>query len=131
MLSEFKKFIFKGDVVALATGVIIGTAFGKIVTAFTEGFVNPLLKLLGGSPEVAMKIQIAGETGAKEGVYLDVGLIISAIISFLITAAIIFFFIVKPANALQKRMAEDEVKAPPKPSDEVVLLGEIRDALKK
>ena len=125
MLSEFRKFIFKGDVVALATGVIIGAAFGKIVAAFTEGFVNPLLSLMGGSPEVALKIPIT------EQVSFDVGLIISAVIGFLITAAIIFFFIVKPANAMQKAMTKEEQKAPPAPSAEVLLLTEIRDTLKK
>jgi len=125
MLQEFKKFIFKGDVIALATGVIIGGAFTEIVKAFTKGFVEPLLQLFGGTPDVTLAIPITEE------VSLDIGLIISAVIGFLITAAIIFFFIVKPSQAFMKRLKEEEKKAPPAPSAEVLLLTEIRDSLAK
>ncbi len=126
MLQEFKKFIFRGDVVALATGVIIGGAFGSIVKAFTEGIVNPLLALAGGSPEIDLKIPLG-----SEGAALDVGLVISAMISFLITAAIIFFFIVKPATAFMKKIMAEEKAKPSAPPADVVLLTEIRDELKK
>jgi len=121
MLEEFKKFILKGTVVDLATGVIIGAAFGTIVSKFTEGIVTPLLNLMGGGAEVGLKIWI-----------FDLGIIISAAINFLITAAVIFFVIVKPANAMLARMKKAEAAAPPPgPSDEVKLLTEIRDSLKK
>lgn len=125
MLEEFKKFIFKGDVVALATGVIIGAAFGKIVTAFTEGIVNPLLALVGGGGEVSLGLTV-GQTR------FDLGIIISAVISFLITAAVIFFFLVKPAQAMTARLKRAEAPAaPPAPPEDVKLLTEIRDLLKK
>lgn len=125
MLEEFKKFIFKGDVVALATGVIIGAAFGKIVSAFTEGIVNPLLSLFGGGGNVSLGFTL-GHTR------FDLGIIISAIISFLITAAVIFFFLVKPAQAMMARMKSAErPAAPPPPPEDVKLLTEIRDLLRK
>ena len=121
MLDEFKKFILKGNVVDLATGVIIGAAFGTIVSAFTAGIVTPLLGLMGGGATVGLKLWI-----------FDIGLILSAAINFLITAAVIFFVIVKPANKLIARMKAKEVAPPPPgPSEEVKLLTEIRDALKK
>ncbi len=120
MLEEFKKFILKGNVVDLATGVIIGAAFTKIVDAFTAGIVKPLLNLLGGDPNVSLTLWA-----------FDVGAVLNAIISFLITAAVIFFVIVKPTNLLMSRMNKPEAPPPAGPSDEVKLLTEIRDALKK
>ncbi len=120
MLNEFKKFILKGNVVDLSTGVIIGAAFGGIVTGFTKGVVEPLLAMLGGNPEVGLKI----------GPF-DLGIIISAIISFLITAAVVFFVIVKPANKLMSLMKKEEEAAPSAPPADIVLLTEIRDLLKK
>ena len=121
MLEEFKKFILKGDVVSLSTGVIIGGAFGKIVDGFTNGIVKPLLGLLGGDPNVSLKLWI-----------FDLGVVINSIIAFLITAAIIFFVIVKPMNLLMSKLKKEEAAAPPPgPTPTETLLTEIRDALKK
>lgn len=124
MLNEFKKFILKGNVVDLSTGVIIGAAFGAIVASFTAGVVEPLLKLIGGSPEVTLGFELA------DGVYLDLGLIISATIRFLITAAVVFFVIIKPVNRFSDMLKKEEVKNPPPPAADVQLLTEIRDLLK-
>ena len=134
MLEEFKKFILKGDVVSLSTGVLIGAAFGKIVEGFTKGIVEPIMKLFGGGPNVALGLKI-GEFKDDKGVVtpnmLDIGMIINAAIGFLITAAVIFFIIVKPYNALMAKVKKAEpAPAPAGPSDEVVLLTQIRDALK-
>lgn len=123
MINEFKKFILKGNVIDLSTGVIIGAAFGGIVTAFTKGIVEPIIKLASGGtdPNVTLKLGI-----------FDIGLIINAAIGFLITAAVIFFVIVKPANKLMALMKKEEAAAPPPPpAEEIVLLTEIRDLLKK
>jgi large conductance mechanosensitive channel len=135
MLEEFKKFILKGDVVSLSTGVLIGAAFGKIVDGFTKGFIEPIMKLFGGGPNVALGIPI-GEFKDDAGVItknnLDIGLIINAAIGFLITAAVIFFIIVKPYNILMAKVkAAEPAPAPPGPSAEALLLTEIRDALRK
>jgi large conductance mechanosensitive channel len=120
MLTEFKNFILKGNVIDLSTGVIIGASFSKIVTAFTDGIVAPILAAVGGDPKVGLKVGI-----------FDLGLIISAVIGFLITAAVIFFIIVKPANALMARMKKVEAAGPaPGPAPQELLLAEIRDLLK-
>lgn len=128
MLNEFKKFILKGNVVDLSTGVIIGAAFGAIVKAFTDGVVTPILKLAGASGETKTGLL---SWQLKPGVVVDLDIILASVVQFLITAAVIFFVIVKPANALIARMKKEEAAAPPAPSDEVKLLSEIRDLLKK
>ncbi len=121
MLNEFKKFILKGNVVDLSTGVIIGASFGEIVKAFTTGIVGPLLALLGGQPDVTLMI---GK--------FNLGIVISAILGFLITAAVVFFVIIKPVNHLMAMMKAKEAAAPPPgPTPTEVLLTEIRDALVK
>lgn len=125
MLNEFKKFIFKGNVIDLSTGVIIGAAFGTIVTAFTKGIVEPILQLFGGDREVALGFELA------DGVYMDLGIIITAVINFLITAAVVFFVIIKPVNRLSDMLKREEAQAPPPaPPADVQLLTEIRDLLK-
>ncbi|WP_397381465.1 large conductance mechanosensitive channel protein MscL [Prosthecobacter sp.] len=135
MLKEFKAFILKGNVVDLSTGVIIGAAFGTIVTAFTKGIIEPVLKAIGGNPNVSLGIKIGQFTNEKGEVIpnmLDIGMIINAVIGFLITAAVIFFVIVKPVNTLLARMKKAEDAAPPAPpAADIVLLTEIRDLLKK
>lgn len=135
MIGEFKKFILKGNVVDLSTGVIIGAAFGTIVTAFTKGIIEPVLKSLGGNPNVSLGIRIGefvNEKGEKVPNMLDIGMVINALIGFLITAAVIFFLIVKPANKLMALMQKQEAAAPPPPvPEDVKLLTEIRDLLKK
>jgi large conductance mechanosensitive channel len=123
MLDEFKKFVFKGNVVDLSTGVIIGAAFGDIVGAFTKGIVNPLINMITGSDKAEVTL-MAGP--------LNLGLVISAIINFLIVAAIVFFLIVKPMNHALAIMKSKEAAAPPPgPTPTEALLTEIRDALKK
>mgnify|MGYP000597228842 CR=1 FL=1 len=135
MLNEFKKFLLKGNVVDLSTGVIIGAAFGTIVTAFSKGIIEPILKSLGGNPNVSLGIKIGefmNEKGEKVPNMLDIGMIINATIGFVITAAVIFFVIVKPANKLMAMMQKEEAAAPPPaPAPDIVLLTEIRDLLKK
>lgn len=146
ILEEFKKFILKGNVVDLATGVIIGAAFTGIVTAFTKGIVEPLLALAGGGPKPNLTIPImtrlvevteknaAGQDithTINKLIELDVGGIIGAVISFLITAAVVFFVIVKPMNKLMtlSQPAKPDSAPPPVPED-IQLLTEIRDLLK-
>lgn len=149
MLDEFKKFILKGNVVDLSTGVIIGAAFTGIVTAFTRGVVEPILALLGRGPNPNLKIPIMqreievmtknanGEevaTVVNKMIELDLGIIIGAFISFLITAAVVFFVIIKPMNRLlsmtRKKEAAEVIADPPPTSADIQLLTEIRDLLK-
>jgi len=120
MIDEFKKFILRGNVIDLATGVIIGAAFTGVVTAFTAGFITPILNAVGGA-----------KANLTLGIF-DMGVVLSALINFLITASVLFFVIIKPVNLLLARMkAKEEAPPPPGPSEEVKLLTEIRDALRK
>jgi len=123
MLSEFKAFAMKGNVVDLAIGVVIGAAFGKIVSSLIEDVITPLL--LKPALEAAHLSKIEELTafgGVKYGMFL------SAIINFIIVAFILFL-IIKGINAARKQDAEVPA-APPAPSNEEKLLMEIRDALK-
>ena len=122
VIHEFKAFIMKGNVVDLAVGVLIGAAFGNVVKAFTDGIVGPLLSTIGGNPNVSLRLWV-----------FDVGTVITAGLSFLITAAVIFFFVVKPMNtliAMSMKKAEEKPTAPPPIPEDVKLLMEIRDLLK-
>lgn len=126
-LEEFKTFALKGNVMDMAIGVIIGAAFGNIVTAFTEDFINPLIACIGGT-DVGGRIEIF-----NTGQYLNWGHFITAIINFLIMAFCIFLMM-KAINKLLtigKKKAEEAPKAPPEPTKEEVLLTEIRDLLKE
>src|SRR5476649_2447169 len=99
ILGEFKAFVTKGNVVDLAVGVLIGAAFGDVVKAFTAGIVQPLINFFGGSSKVAAHLWI-----------FDVGTVLNAFITFLITAAVLFFVFVKPMNKL-KQLTEKKVNA--------------------
>ena len=131
MLNEFKKFLLRGNVVDLAVAVVIGAAFSAVVKAFTDGIVNPLIGVVGGQNFDTLTITLLEETASKPAVVLGYGSVITAVINFVLVAAIVFFLIVKPLNAIAARRArgEEPVEATPAPSDEALLLTEIRDLL--
>ncbi len=105
MLKDFKAFILRGNVVDLAVAVVIGTAFGRIVTAMVEGIFTPLLAIPGETNFGELAFTIGG------GVF-RYGDVINAIISFLSIAAAVFFFVVKPVNALMaRRKTEPDVES--------------------
>ena len=125
MLKGFKEFISRGNVVELAVGVIIGAAFKNIVDALVDGIINPLIAAVIGKPDFADAFILT-----LNGSDVKFGLLITAIINFILMAFAIYFCIVVPVNALnaRRKKAEDEAPAP-EVSDEVKLLTEIRDAL--
>jgi large conductance mechanosensitive channel len=120
----FKDFIMRGNVVDLAVGIVIGAAFTAVVTSFTEGFIKPLIQLLGGGTGTG-----AGTWEPRDGVVFDYASFINAIITFLITAAVLYFLVVFPLNALAERRRRGEEPPPKAPSEDIVLLTQIRDAL--
>ena len=122
MLKEFRDFIMRGNVVELAVAVIIGAAFGAVITAFTTSFVTPLIALIGG------KADFSGLAFTINGTKFPYGLFLNALISFLIIAAVVFFFVVRPMNAVMARMKRSE-EEPEAPTAEVAVLTEIRDLL--
>jgi large conductance mechanosensitive channel len=120
----FKDFIMRGNVVDLAVGVVIGAAFTGVVTGFTDGFIKPLIQLMGGGTGIG-----AGRIEAREGVYFDYATFLNALITFLITAAVLYFFVVLPLNILAERRRRGEEPPPKAPAEDIVLLTQIRDAL--
>jgi large conductance mechanosensitive channel len=125
MLKEFREFILRGNVVDLAIAVVIGAAFGAVVAAFVADLVTPLIAAIGGKPD------FAALTFTINGSRFTYGHFLNAVISFLIIAAVIFFFVVKPLNAFLARRKSKEEPAPDAPAEDVALLTEIRDLLRQ
>ncbi len=119
----FKDFVMRGNVIDLAVGIVIGAAFTAVIQAFTGSFINPIIKRAGGGGDLGGKVKIGG------GQALDWGAFLNALITFLITAAVLYFFFVLPMNKLAERRRRGEEPPPKAPSEEVKLLTEIRDAL--
>jgi large conductance mechanosensitive channel len=126
MLKGFKDFVLRGNVVELAVAVVIGAAFGAIVTAFTDGIVKPLVNAVTPAESPGLGITVVP---GKESTYIDFASVVTAAINFLIVAAVVYFVIVLPLARLherRKRGAEPVATAP----SEVELLTEIRDLLR-
>ncbi|MBB1437931.1 large-conductance mechanosensitive channel protein MscL [Shewanella sp. SG41-4] len=129
MIKEFKQFAIKGNVVDLAVGIIIGAAFGKIVSALVSGIIMPPIGvLLGGVDFADLAFVIKEAVGEAPAVVISYGAFIQTVIDFVIIAFAIFM-LVRAINTLKKK-EEAAPKAPPAPSKEEVLLSEIRDLLK-
>jgi large conductance mechanosensitive channel len=121
-LQGFKDLIMRGNVVDLAVGIVIGAAFTALVSSFTGSFIEPLIKLFGGGEE------LAGTWTVRDQVFNWAGFL-NAVITFLITAAVLYFLVVLPMNKLAERRKTGEEPESKAPSEEVRLLTEIRDAL--
>ena len=123
MLRGFRDFIMRGNVVDLAVAVVIGAAFGAVVAAFADDFIGGLLGAIGGSPDF-------GDAGfTVNGSKIVYGSTLTALIQFVIVAAAIYFVIVVPMQEIAKRRGA--IEDSPAPSDETVLLTEIRDLLQR
>lgn len=135
MLKEFKDFAMKGNLIDIAVGFVMGAAFTAVSTSFINGIVMPFVGLIAGKDFSSWKIMLrAAETdgaGAivKPEIAVLYGDFISAVIYFLIVA-FVMFMVIKGINAMKKK-EEAAPAAPPAPSAQEVLLGEIRDLLKK
>lgn len=124
---EFKAFIMRGNVVDLAVAVVIGGAFGKVVSSLVSDIIMPPLGVITGGIDFSkMKVIIQAASGAKKEVAITYGAFVDAIIAFLIISLAIFIVI----KLLQKAMPKKDAAPPPTPAD-VVLLTEIRDLLKQ
>ncbi|MFD1150502.1 large-conductance mechanosensitive channel protein MscL [Saccharothrix hoggarensis] len=124
MIKGFKDFLMRGNVIDLAVAVVIGAAFTAIVTAFTTNLINPIIALFGGNNVNGLAVQL----GKSDKTIIDFGAIITAVINFLIVAAIVYFIFVLPMNKLKERRKRGEEAGPVEPTD-VELLKEIRDLL--
>lgn len=133
MLSEFKKFAVKGNVVDMAVGVVMGAAFGKIVASFTNDILMPPIGLvLGGVDFSSLSIPLKEAVGDAKAVTINYGVFINTVLDFLIIAFAIFLLVkaMNSAMAAARKKEEAAPAAPPVPSREEVLLTEIRDALR-
>jgi large conductance mechanosensitive channel len=124
MLKGFKDFLLRGNVVDLAVAVVIGTAFTAVVSSFTKSFLEPLLNILGGGGRAGGTFTVAGQT-------FTWGAFLSAVITFLLTAAAVYFVVVVPMKLIQERRKRHVVEdgEAPLPTD-IELLVEIRDLLR-
>ncbi|MFC6014178.1 large conductance mechanosensitive channel protein MscL [Nocardia lasii] len=121
MLKGFKDFLLRGNVVDLAVAVVIGTAFVAIVTAFSDGVINPVLAVFGGSNDLGLGFQLVAD---KPATFIEIGPIITAVINFILIAAILYFVLVAPATMARKRYSPGTEKL----TDNELLL-QIRDLL--
>jgi large conductance mechanosensitive channel len=124
MLDEFKRFLFRGNVIDLAVAFIIGAAFTTIVTAIATGLITPLVGMVVSKDFSTMTFKI------NDSVF-SYGLVVDAVVRFVSIAAVVFFIIVKPMQAIAARRAagDEPAEDTPAPSDEALLLTEIRDLL--
>lgn len=129
LLEDFKKFALKGNVVDLAVAVIIGGAFGKVVSSLVDGILTPPLGLLIGGVDFS-KLRLVLKEAPNE-VALNYGLFLQAAINFLIVAWALFLLVKIMHNLHFRKQQEEAAAPPPPPPEDIVLLREIRDALKK
>lgn len=137
MLNEFKKFAMRGNVVDMAVGIIIGAAFGKIVSSIVNDIIMPPIGLMMGGVDFSnLFVDLSGAghatlaaAEAAGAPLIKYGVFINTVLDFMIVAFAIFM-VIKGMNSMKKK-EEEKPAEPAKPSEEVVLLTEIRDALKK
>lgn len=121
-MKDFKDFLMQGNLVQLATAVIIGSAFGDVVKAFTQ-IIMDFIGLIGGQPDFSQVV--------IPGINVNIGVFLTALVSFVIIAAVVFFLVIKPYNAMvaySKRNKETEATVEAPTTDELLI--QIRDLLK-
>lgn len=121
-LQGFKEFLMRGNVIDLAVAVVIGTAFTTVVTAVTKGVITPLLAVIGGPDELGLGFHLVP---GKAATFVEVGPIITAILNFMIVAAVLYFVLIMPMRHLTNRFGTKKAAEP----TQVELLIEIRDLL--
>lgn len=127
MLKGFKEFLSRGNIIDLSIAVVIGTAFNALVTKFTDSIITPLIGRIGAGKQASVGIFRIGIGGGQA---IDLNIFVSAAINFVLVAAVVYFFVVVPFNALRRRgAAAVTANVQPERGTEVELLTEIRDLL--
>ncbi|MDX6628604.1 MAG: large conductance mechanosensitive channel [Gaiellales bacterium] len=121
MLKEFRDFLMKGNLIELAVAVVMGIAFGLVVKSLVDNLITPIIGMIGG-------VDFSNERFSINGSTFKYGQFVNDVISFVLTAAAVFFVIVKPVNMVMSRIRRPEVDGPAAPTQEE-LLTEIRDLL--
>lgn len=125
MLKGFREFVLRGNVIDLAVAVVVGAAFGSIVTALTDRIIKPLLNAITPPSSPGLGVQLVAD---KPSTYIDFAALITAALNFIVVAAVIYFGIVLPLRTLQQRRKRASEPASSLPTD-IELLTEIRDLL--
>ena len=125
MIKEFREFLLRGNVVDLAVAVILGAAFGAVVTSFVNDILMQVIAMIGGQPDFSGLSFTINDAEFRYGAFLN------TVISFVIVGAAVFFFVVKPVNTLMARRKAGLEPEPEAVPEDVVLLGEIRDLLRE
>ncbi|MGZ4638135.1 MAG: large conductance mechanosensitive channel protein MscL [Actinomycetes bacterium] len=125
MIKGFKDFLLRGNVVDLAVAVVIGTAFGLVIAALVADLITPIIAAIGGQPDFAKL------TFTINGSKFTYGHFLNAVISFVIVAAAVYFLVVVPVNKLMERRKSGEETEVEAPSEDILLLQEIRDLLRQ
>jgi len=133
VLQDFKKFMMRGNVIDLAVAVVIGAAFNAVVNAFVTFIINPIIAAVFGEPDITgvLNITLRQETATDPATILSIGGFLQEVLNFLIIGASLFM-VIKAFEKMQERRRRGEApeEETPTPSDEAVLLGEIRDLLR-
>lgn len=124
MIKEFRDFLLRGNIIELAVAIVIGTASALVVKSLNDNLLTPSIAMIGGKPDFSSLFFTINDAQFRYGAFL------TDLISFVLTAAAVFFFVVKPINTIVTRRRRDEVVAPAEAPAEIELLREIRDALK-
>jgi large conductance mechanosensitive channel len=124
MIREFRDFLLRGNIVELAVAIVIGTAFALLVRSLNDNLLTPAIAMIGGKPD------FGGLYFTINGAVFRYGAFLTDLITFVLTAVAVFFFVVRPINTLTARRRRNEVVPPPETPEEIELLREIRDALR-
>ena len=126
MIKGFKDFVLRGNVVDLAVAVVIGAAFATVISAFTERILQPIINSAASSDSLGLGFFIRGDDPKT---FVDIGALITALINFAIVAAAVYFIVVVPVTRLMQRRDRGEEPPVEAPTEDIMLLREIRDAL--
>ncbi len=126
MIKGFKDFLLRGNVVDLAVAFVIGAAFATVITAFTERIIAPIINSAGGTASPGLGFYIRGDDPKT---FVDLGTLITALLNFVIVAAAVYFLVVVPVTRLMQRRNRGEEPPVEAPTEDIVLLREIRDSL--
>ena len=133
MIKGFKEFILRGNLIELAVAFVIGAAFAQVVSTFVSAIVTPLINALPGSKVSGFGFSLRGGD-LQQATFINISVLLNAIIVFVSTAAVVYFALVVPMNKIQERRALKVAKGEPDPTpkaEDIVLLEQIRDLLSK
>ncbi|RJK97834.1 large conductance mechanosensitive channel protein MscL [Vallicoccus soli] len=128
MLRGFRDFVLRGNVIDLAVAVVVGAAFGAVVTALTERVLQPLVNAVGSPRTGGLGFEVRAGVPST---FVDLGAVITAAVNFVLVAAVVYVAVVTPMNRLLALRKRDEVEEPASPPEDVQVLQEIRELLRR